>query len=333
MRILRRLSLTIVIFSIISILACKANKALDSTIEMKDQTKEMLGEIKKTNGQMGGMDKSLNKTNDSMDGMTVIMKELLQSMKEMLELGDKAKDLEKSLALEQTVRLDHDHPANAIAGATKLTKAATVEEILSIVRLQMKRIDGYGAASEDGKKMALTAEQKESLAYSLNAIGYKMPPEKVREMIEEHIMKQSPLVKYALTLLAYRAQTLSLIILSELFGQMGDNVPEEKKVTTNFPLLEESTQKALHYIEIVDLGMSEKIKHNATEKYKFSLVETVKGISPAQVLETVKFALEKRLECEYVSSAEGEERLSDFINWVHPYFEKHSVDLPNKQCP
>lgn len=322
---MRTLGFLILCFSLSMSIGCKAIKSLDSVIKMEKKMDEMNQKM----DRMENMDKGLNKTNTTMDGMIVTMDELLGEMKKMIKLADK---LELVIGFKLGVDLDHTHPATAMPGAKELTKAATIEELLDITYLQMKRIKGFDLG--EGRKLSF--EEKMSLAYSLNAIGYMMPAEKLEQMIDEEITGKGARINEAYILLAFRAQLLLPLLLDDIIMPMN----AEDTTPINLSQLEDYTEKFVNYFNLLDSPFADKIKHPGIEiltedyeievKYAFDLMTVVETMgenySKDSLINAISYTINSRLSC----SSDEQGRLEAIYYDLEPHFD--GASLPTKQC-
>jgi hypothetical protein len=312
-------------------ISCKATKAIDSTIDMNKKMDEMLKKMDQTNRQMGGMEKV---TGNGMNGMSEQMGEMLVAMKEMLKLGDKAGELELLLAFDKTVKKGFNHPSEAAIGATKFTEVATADQLIDVTYVYVRTLTGV---PEDlgHKNKKLTDEEKQSLLYGMMAIAYTIPPEKLQEIIQTHIVGNTKRIDIAKMFLAFRAQMLNLLITADLTGPyikevlMSETISRRQKLT-NFGKLKDVVQNYLYFNELFTLEFKDDIYHDL-QPTPFKLTETDASVLKMQV-EALKHAIENWLDCAEVSTPEGKDQLNDIILELKGYFEQHQVELPNKQC-
>ena len=279
--------------------ACKAMKALDATIAM--------------NKKMDETNRSIQATNDAMQAMK---NEMLSAMGKT----NQGIDLQKiAIALDHTVRKDHVHPSQAMAGAKTLVEAATANQLIDIALIQMKAING--------ELIELKLEEKVSLAYSLNAIAYSTPPEKIAEIITTHIQGRSNREDVAYAFLAYRAQLTYLMLVADLLKPYGGKETDRRKTPHNYAKLDDIVNNVVLYHSFYDLPFANLILHDSPKETEFSVL---RFDSRKDTMLAIKYAIENWLDCARVKENPG--RLEEILTRLEPYFKAQGTVSPQKKC-
>ena len=330
----------VLIILAMNLLACKAMKALDATLEMNKKMDEM-------NKKMATMDE-MNKKMGTMEKMDTKMGSMVDAVA-MQKLG---------LAVDHAMKESHISVAQSLAGAKIFGETANTDQITGFFKAWFSTIDtlakkiaplqdaikvlvekeSKGPLSEPEKlelrglrtKLAPDEEKYRSWYYGLGAIAYMLPQEKIVEIVNSQISNPGTYENIAYGILALRGQFIELVVFAGAVMSSVMNSDDRNKQITNLAQLQDAVNGFINFNYLMNLDFKDQIYHRIPG-YPFGPIPA-KDRDFAESLKLLKEVIEKQIDCKHLKDNRGQAIFNWVLEKLNPMFEKLQIAPPAKSC-